>query len=337
MPKVIAALNKVIETSHFSLSETVIGEENRMLVRAIERLTERPEEIPFPLLVTGAPGVGKSHHAKTILTELLKPHARDRVKLITGERFLTDFLEHIKIKQTFKFQKKYRHEIDALIVDDISCLKGAKKTQEEFLAVLDHFYSYRKIIVVTLPCHPSELIGLEPAIVSRLTSGLHVELKAPCAEYRLNFIAHQFNKLRLNIDKDCLELICDNTKCFREIQGYVNKINFLFSGRSDLISASEIASYIQFKNPIATQQTPEQILELTSARFKVDVKKIISKSRVKRVVTARNYAICMMRDKLDLSLQEIGRHVGYRDHSTIRHALMKSADNEKPPAARSTL
>jgi chromosomal replication initiation ATPase DnaA len=96
----------------------------------------------------------------------------------------------------------------------------------------------------------------------------------------------------------------------------------LFAGRVDIISSSEITRYIKLAGVKDDCQSPSQILEHTSHKFKVEVKELISKSRSRRVVTARNYAIGMMREKLNLTLKEIGRHVGYRDHATIRHALM---------------
>lgn len=321
LPTSTELIKKTIELTDYSFAETLIGEENSILIKAFKRTIESPTHTPFPLLITGTSGTGKSHHAKMAWTELKNAYPDSDVKLISGERFLTDFLEHIKSKQTWKFQKKYRTETDILIIDDISCLKGAKKTQEEFLAVLDHFQSRQKIIIVTLPCLPSELIGLDPAIASRLTAGLHIPIERPSLEFRRSFIEHHLFKLNLKIESDCLDLLKESTSCFREIKGILNKINFLFAGRTDLISTTEVHHYIKFAEVRTKPQTPEQILKLTSERFKISVDKIISKSRAKPVVTARNYAICMMREKLGISLQEIGRNVGYRDHSTIRHSL----------------
>jgi chromosomal replication initiator protein len=322
LPEKIETNTKVIEPSDYSLSSTVVGSENSLLVRAFEKCISTPHEIPFPLLITGASGVGKSHHAKTLWWELRQIYPSDRVKLITGERFLTDFLDHIKTKQGWKFQKKYRNETDVLIVDDISCLKTAKKTQEEFLAALDHFHANKKIIVITLPSMPSDIPGLDPAISSRLTSGLHIHLDAPNTDFRRSFIENNFKKLNLNIETECIELISNSATCFRQIKGYINKINFMFAARTDKITTDEITKYIKLARNVLEFQTPEQILQHSSHKFKIEVKDLISKSRAKNIVTARNYAICIMREKLGLSLQEIGRHVGYRDHSTIRSAII---------------
>ena len=51
---------------------------------------------------------------------------------------------------------------------------------------------------------------------------------------------------------------------------------------------------------------------------------LVSKSRLPRIVEARNDAICRLRLELDMTLQSIGSAFGGRDHSTILHSLRKN-------------
>jgi chromosomal replication initiator protein len=60
---------------------------------------------------------------------------------------------------------------------------------------------------------------------------------------------------------------------------------------------------------------------------------MVGPKRSKDIVWPRQVAIYLTRELTDLSLVDIGRHFGGRDHSTILHAYNKVselvADNEK--------
>nr|WP_307909165.1 helix-turn-helix domain-containing protein [Mycoplasmopsis bovis] len=50
---------------------------------------------------------------------------------------------------------------------------------------------------------------------------------------------------------------------------------------------------------------------------------MLGKSRRKDVVLARHIAIWIVKKQLDLSLEQIGKFFGNRDHSTIINAVRK--------------
>ena len=58
----------------------------------------------------------------------------------------------------------------------------------------------------------------------------------------------------------------------------------------------------------------------------VDRDKLLGTSRKKNIVHSRHIAIYLIRTHTSLSLPEIGRKVGNRDHTTIRHAYQKILD-----------
>lgn len=57
--------------------------------------------------------------------------------------------------------------------------------------------------------------------------------------------------------------------------------------------------------------------------FSVTVEDLKSERRLPTVVVARHIAVYLVRTQLGLSLKEIGRHFGGRDHTTILYALEK--------------
>jgi chromosomal replication initiation ATPase DnaA len=74
-------------------------------------------------------------------------------------------------------------------------------------------------------------------------------------------------------------------------------------------------------NPETRRLTPEQILEDACEFLCVDKKKVCSKSRVQRLVDARNMIANMLYSDsyLRMTLEEVGMILGKRHYSTIIH------------------
>lgn len=69
--------------------------------------------------------------------------------------------------------------------------------------------------------------------------------------------------------------------------------------------------------------TPETIIDYVAKYYKISKKDILGKGRQKEVVLARHIAIYLIRDQINIPLQQIGRFFGNRDHSTILNAIKK--------------
>jgi chromosomal replication initiator protein len=66
--------------------------------------------------------------------------------------------------------------------------------------------------------------------------------------------------------------------------------------------------------------TPERILVAVSERFGVKVEALCGQRRTHTIAQPRQVAMYLMRHFTDLSLAEIGRAFGGRDHSTVFYA-----------------
>lgn len=78
------------------------------------------------------------------------------------------------------------------------------------------------------------------------------------------------------------------------------------------------------------QQRVDLVLNVTAARYHVKVPSILGVSRAPSHVEARHAAIIVLHDHLGLSLSEIGR-LFRRDHSTVRHAVVKLRKEQPQP------
>jgi chromosomal replication initiation ATPase DnaA len=67
--------------------------------------------------------------------------------------------------------------------------------------------------------------------------------------------------------------------------------------------------------------TPAQVLEVVSQVFRIPAPAIVSASRRRPHVHARRALALLLREELELSLEEVGQELGGRHYSTAFHAI----------------
>jgi len=75
-----------------------------------------------------------------------------------------------------------------------------------------------------------------------------------------------------------------------------------------------------YVNPEPDRLTPERIVSVVAERFGVRPDALMGKRRTRNVVVPRQVAMYLLRQLTDLSLIEIGRVFGGRDHTTVMYA-----------------
>lgn len=68
---------------------------------------------------------------------------------------------------------------------------------------------------------------------------------------------------------------------------------------------------------------PRRIIVLTAKHFRMSPKSLIGPRRKEEIVLARQISMYLMAELTTLSLTGIGRRFGNRDHTTVRHAVLK--------------
>ncbi|MCD8492334.1 MAG: hypothetical protein LRY51_10795 [Geovibrio sp.] len=67
--------------------------------------------------------------------------------------------------------------------------------------------------------------------------------------------------------------------------------------------------------------TEENIIDAVTGYFNVKMSDLKSKKRTKSISLPRQVAMYILRNKLNISLQEVGELFGGRDHSTVLHSV----------------
>lgn len=82
--------------------------------------------------------------------------------------------------------------------------------------------------------------------------------------------------------------------------------------------ASPLLTY-GFGSPL--RPTPRQIVEAVAIKNGLTRAEIMSKSRYRSIVYPRQEAMWQLRRQTRLSLPQIARHVGVKDHTTVLHGV----------------
>jgi chromosomal replication initiator protein len=263
---------------------------------------------------------------------MLERDASKKVMYLSSERFTNELVSAIQEGSMAEFRRQYR-QIDLLLVDDIQFLEGKERTQEEFFHTFNALYEAQRQIVLTSDRPPKE-IGLEDRLISRFEWGLVTDIKAPDFETRMAILRKKVEEDHLQISNldDVLTLIARNrTSSVREIEGAVIKLLAYSSltGRQIDLELAQEALGGGIVRPggagfaMDAGATPDRVRQAVARAFNTTPEALQSKKRTKDLTVPRQVAMFLIKELFDVSLVEIGKMFGGRDHSTVIHSIAK--------------
>lgn len=156
----------------------ITGEANVLAANAAQRMAMAEKPQFAPLYLKAATGQGKTHLLHAIGHAFLQVHPRARIFYCSAERFMVEFVQALKTKQTLEFKARLR-SFDLLLVDDIQFIIGKESAQEELLYTIDALLAEGKRLVFAADRAPQALDGVEPRLLSRLSMGLVADMEPP--------------------------------------------------------------------------------------------------------------------------------------------------------------
>jgi chromosomal replication initiator protein len=304
----------------------VVGTNNQLAAAACHAIAEAPARIYNPLFIYGGVGLGKTHLMHAIGHALLERDETRRVAYITSERFTNDLIASIQEGRMADFRRRYR-EIDLLLIDDVQFLGEKERTQEEFFHTFNALYDAQRQIVVTSDRPPKEIPGLEERLVSRFEWGLVTDIKVPDLETRVAILRKKADEDQLVLDDEILEFIAHNCRSsVRELEGATIKLlaySSLTRREITLDLAQEALGGVLADERPGADLSVEGIRAHVAKNWDVTVEALKSKRRTKEITIPRQISMFLIRELIGLSLADIGRAFGGRDHSTVIHSIQK--------------
>lgn len=320
----------------------IIGQTNRLAAAAARAVADKPGKTYHPLFIYSASGLGKTHLLQAIGWESLSRRPRSKVIYITAEKFANGYIEAIQKNNLVAFRKRFR-EADMLLIDDVQFLAGKEGMQSEFFHTFNSLTDRHKQIVLASDRPAAEIRELEDRLVSRFKWGMTAEISAPERETRLAILRQKSEERGARIPEWVCEYIAERvTSSVRALEGALIRIATIASlnGRDVPLAPEELEEAL--RDFVDEQHTAQigvtDILTIVSEHYGLIPRDLTGKRRTSRLVEARHMGMFLARELTGLSLAEIGKDFGGRDHGTVINACRRvAAKIEANPATRRTL
>ena len=309
----------------YTFSAYVVGSGNRFAHAAALAVADQMAENYNPLFIYGGAGLGKTHilHAIGNHAGRIRPNAR--ILYLSSEQFVNELVTSIREDRMTWFREKYR-SIDLLLVDDIQFIARKERTQEEFFHTFNTLYQAGKQIVLTSDCPPKKIPTIAEQLRSRFEWGLIADIQPPDLETRIAILKKKADGQGLNLPDDVAIYIASNVRSnIRELEGCLSKIRaYAMLYKVPLsVALAQKALTDMFEAKIKRPVTVELVQQIVARHYQVEPAQLNSASRDRRVTLPRQIAMYLARELTNMSLPDIGRNFGGRDHTTVMHACKK--------------
>ena len=320
-----------ITNPRYTFESFVTGSSNRFAQAAALAVAETPGIAYNPLFIHGGTGLGKTHLLQAIVNFLGTTLPEHRVRYVSTETFLSEFIEAIRTNTTPAFKRRYR-ELDVLLLDDIQFMEGKEGLQEELFHTFNSLHVAGRQIVISSDRPPRSISTLSDRLRSRFEWGLITDIQPPDLETRVAILRKKTE--HGHVPDEVLEHIAHLiTNNIRELEGALVRVTAYASLTRSPVTlemAQQILSDV--REPQEKPITTERILNMTADLFGYDVTELTSQRRQQGLVKARQISMYVMRELTDLSYPAIASVFGGRDHTTVMHAVKKI--NSLLPAER---
>jgi len=308
---------------NYTFDRFVIGGGNRLAHGAALAVAEAPSEAYNPLFLHGPPGLGKTHLLAAIANYLRDNAPALSVRYTTAESFTNEFVGALKSAGADAFKTRYR-DLDVLLIDDVQFLEGKPATEEEFFHTFNALYESGSQLILSADRIPSELSTLASRLRDRFEWGLTVAVEPPNLATRLTVLRRLVQEAGVEIaDTEALTELANRIDAnVRQLHGALTRVIAHASLMAKPLSSELIAEVIPRGRPVQTTSV-EEIQQRVAEAFGVSRAELVGSSRAATPLRARQVAIFLTRELTDLSLPQIGRLYGGRDHSTVLNSLRR--------------
>ncbi|MGI9518786.1 MAG: helix-turn-helix domain-containing protein [Pirellulaceae bacterium] len=292
-------------------------EQNPLLRRWCEPSFMADPPTPWPLVLYGPSGVGKS-----ALVETLALRLGGSCLQLTGSEFRRQFLDASQTRSFPRFRQRLLQS-DILLVDDLNLPASELALTREFVQILEHYLEAQRPVLVTCLTAPWTNSRLSPELRSRLSAGLVIEVRRPGPDARRAIVADVLQRLEFAVNDDDLDWLVESLpQTAPLIRQRLSRLS-LAAGQlpcevTDRVALKQMLASTD--NTTTDQDGREQLVRRTARYFRLPVSALTGKTRKQEVVRARSIGMFVAREHLRLPVREIGRLFGNRDPSTVRHA-----------------
>lgn len=310
--------------ARYSFENFVVGKPNALAAAAARRIVES-QNVPFnPLFLYGGVGLGKTHLMHAIGWAMKKQWPEKKVMYLSAEKFMYQFVRSLRANDAMTFKEAFR-SVDVLMMDDIQFISGKESTQEEFFHTFNALVDQNKQIVISADKAPSDLLGLEERLRSRLAWGLVADIHPSTYDLRYGILQAKREQLEAEVPDAVLEFLALKvTSNIRELEGALNRIVAHADVTKNAVTLETTQDVLQdLLRSNDRRITIDEIQRKVAEHYNIRMADMHSARRSRQVARPRQVAMYLAKQLTARSLPEIGRKFGGRDHTTVMHAVRK--------------
>ncbi len=314
---------------NYSFENFIEGECNRLGRTAGLRISEKPGNNTFnPLFLYGGSGLGKTHLAQAIGLEVKRKFPEKIVLYVTANVFMTQYVDAVTVKNKLTDFLHFYQSIDVLIIDDVHEFADKSATQNAFFQVFNHLHQLGKQLILTSDRAPVDLQGLDQRLLSRFKWGLTTELLPPDFDTKVAILKAKSFREGISLPDEVINYIASKiVSNVRELEGTLISLiaNATLTKRKITLSlAQELIDKIVStpKNDISVAKIKEAVCKY----FDITTDTLLSSTRKREIVQARQIAMYLSRNLTSASLDSIGSQIGGKNHATVLYACSTVCD-----------
>ena len=308
----------------YTFENFVVGPSNRLAHASCFAVSRSPGNTYNPLFVHGSSGLGKTHLLHATCFEAQRKSDNTVIQFLSCEDFVNRFIRAIEEGNLVGFQSQFR-TVDALVIDDVQFLREREHSQEEFFHTFNALYNNGKQIILSADSPPGKIPSLEQRLISRFNWGLVARIDPPSYETRVAIVQKKAHLRGLNISDEIAGYIARKVQAnIRELEGALTTIYAVSTTTGQSIDLGLAQSALEGNIEASARHISiTDIIEVVTRHFDVRLTDLQSKKRSQSITEPRQICMYLARNLTRHSLEEIGGHLGGRDHTTVMHACSK--------------
>jgi chromosomal replication initiator protein len=308
-----------------------IGDDQNYLVPFVADAILSSEVRFNPIVLHGPTGTGKTFLARGLVHFWSSRHSKRTAVITSGTDFARDYANAVVTDSVPDFRQRYRSAA-MLLIDDLDRLHEKVPAQNELTTTLDELVRDHSQVLVTMKNAPLETGGLTPTLASRLSGGLSVPMVTPGQAGRRAILAQLLELHGVRLTGEAMELLVRclltapaGASAFADLNQMVMGLLALAPGETKQFDVDDLQPWLEQQQ--AARAVPlKSITRQVSKYFHLHVGDLKGPARQQRVVRARGVAMLLARQLTGKSLEQVGRHYGNRDHTTVLHACRKTEE-----------
>ena len=311
----------------YTFKNYIIGPSNQFAQAAAKAVADAPGRTYNPLFIYGGVGLGKTHLISAIGNVVINNNPEIALIFVSAEQFTNEVVSAIRHEKMGEFKQKYRN-IDLLLIDDIHFIANKTQTQEEFFYTFNALYEKQKQIVISSDRPPKELGAVTDRLKSRFSMGLIADIQPPELETKMAIVLRKAETEKIPISEDIAYFLASKVKTnIRELEGCLIRLGAQSSLTGKPIDKDMAKTLL--RDIIEDEEKPltiEQIQKIVCEHFAIKLSDMKAKKRTKEVALPRQIAMYLSKQLTNLSLNDIGKNFGGKDHATVIYACKQTEE-----------